>query len=654
MPLRRRSLDRKRRPNLPTAANQIGKADPDEVAKADASSPIHFEAIRAGEIIYALIWLSLSRELAHNNERTVMSIFVVRALLPAFVLIILAGNSRCQELTQQSEIWHGVIKTPYQWLRTTLYLTSKTDGGMTGYSVSDDQKAAKIPITKITRVDGKWAIELKSVNATFSGVEGQDGKSVAGGFTQNGTEFPLFFERVDSLPPMPASVVYRGELNAFIRKLPMQLRLIDGEKVDGKQLVLVDSLSEGFGSFVGTLETDADQLVIKVPGLAATWKGRAKLEDESWSGSWSQGLVPLPLEWKREAQPLELEIVKRKRPQIPLPPFPYDSTDVTIENNLAANTKLAGTLTLPKAGEKLAAVVLITGSGPQDRDETIVEHKPFLIIADHLARQGIAVLRYDDRGVGKSTGDFESAVTDDFIADAKSAWTLLSTHPRIDSSKIGLLGHSEGSSVAISVAAQNPKVAFLVLMAGAGWDGRKIVVEQTLEMARRQKSPDAILNALRSMMEQHSDLALRNINKADFEQQVDTLVDNFLSAADVPADAKATSKAALSARLKQLNTAWYRDFLSRNPSTLLPQLRLPILAVWGSEDVQVPAVGNRDSMVSALRSTNPLNQLEILPGLNHLLQPCKTGLVDEYETIETTIAPTALEKFSQFILKVTQ
>ena len=433
------------------------------------------------------------------------------------------------------------------------------------------------------------------------------------------------------------------------------LRIIEDEQVDGKQMVLVDSLSEGFGSFVGTIESVNDELVIKVPGLAATWKGKAKLDDEKWSGNWSQGLVPLPLTWKREANALELEVAKNKRPQTPVPPIPYESTDVTIASGSDSKVTLAGTLVLPKSEKKLAAVVLITGSGPQDRDETILEHKPFLVIADHLARQGIAVLRYDDRGVAKSSGDFEAAVTEDFITDAESAWNFLAKHPQIDSSKIGLLGHSEGSSVAIGVAAKNVNIAFLVLMAGAGWDGRKIVVEQTLEMARRQNTPEKTLNALRTMMEQHSDLALRSTDKAEYEQEVDKIVAAFLGVADVPADAAATSKAALGARLKQLNNAWYRDFLQRDPTKLLPQVRQPILAIWGSEDVQVPAIGNRDSMQAALNATaNPLTKLEILPGLNHLLQPCKTGMVDEYETIETTIAPLALTKFSEFIVEATR
>ena len=572
-----------------------------------------------------------------------------------WLFCVFASTLSAQEPGIASEIWHGVIKTPNQWLRTTLYLTPKPDGTLSGYSISNDQKSAKIPLTSINYENGKWTIEFKTVNAKFVGVQAEGEKSIAGVFSQNGSEFQLQLERVGALPPMLAQKVYRGELNAFVRKLPMQLRIIDGEMVDGKQLVLVDSLSEGFGSFVGTLEADGDQLVIKVPGLAATWKGKAKLDEEKWSGTWSQGLVPLPLEWKHETKAIELDVVTKKRPQTPQAPFPYESNDIAFESGGSAKVKLAGTFLVPKSDKKLAAVVLITGSGPQDRDETIVDHKPFLVIADHLARQGIAVLRYDDRGVAKSTGDFETALTDDFITDAESAWNYLANQPQIDPSKIGFLGHSEGSSVAIGVAAKNAKVAFLVLMAGAGWDGRKIVVEQTLEMARRQRTPEATMAALRTMMELHSDLALRNTNKAEYEQQLDAIVATFLDVVDVPADAEATSKAALTARLKQLNSAWYRDFLQRDPSKLLPQLKQPLLAVWGSEDVQVPATGNRDAMQEKLSSpTNPLTKLEILPGLNHLLQPCKTGLVDEYEAIETTIAPSALTKFTDFILQVTR
>jgi len=554
--------------------------------------------------------------------------------------------------TAANEMWYGVLKTPTQWLRLTLHFSNKPDGTADGYWISHDQKSAKLPITKIERSEKNWNIELKTAGAKFVGQQSGDGSSVTGIFSQGGKDFDLKFERLDKLPQMQGTSVYRGELNAFVQKLQMQMRVIEGEQLNGLQLVLVDSLSEGVGSFAGSLAVDGEQLVVKVPALSATWKGKANLEDVAWSGIWSQGLVPLRLEWKLENEPLEFKSVSKKRPQTPQPPFPYESTDVVIDS--PAQVKLGATLFVPKGAEKVPAVILISGSGPQDRNESLLKHQPFLVIADHLARKGIAVLRFDDRGVGKSTGNFDSAVTDDFIADAEAAFNFVAKHPQIDATKIGLLGHSEGSSVAISLGAKNSKVAFLVLMAGAGWNGRMIVVEQTLEMAKRQQTPAKSLEALRTMMEEHSEIVQSAVATKKFEEQVDSLVAKFIESAEIPADARETSKVVLAARLKQLNSAWYRDFLTRNPSDFLPQVKQPILALWGSEDVQVPASGNRDSMQAALGSSaHPKTKLEVLPGLNHLLQPCKTGLVDEYEAIETTISPIALDKFADFIMNAT-
>lgn len=552
----------------------------------------------------------------------------------------------------QTEFWYGVLKTPAQWLRTSLQFKTKPDGTVEGTAVSHDQKSPPIPLTTIERKDGQWTIEFKASGAKFVGKESEDGKSVEGTFSQRGSEFPIKFERLEKLPPMEGKSVYRGELNAFVRKLLMQVRVIKGEQFEGKQLVLVDSLNEGFGSFVGNLTVDGEQIVINVPALASTWKGKAKLEDKSWEGTWTQGLVPLSLTWNLAEEPLEYVNVAKKRPQTPKAPFPYDATDVEIVS--AAGVKLAATLSLPKSERKVPGVILISGSGPQDRNESLLDHQPFGVIADFLSRKGIAVLRYDDRGVGKSTGDFAAAVTDDFIADASAAWEFLAKQPQVDSAKIGLLGHSEGSSVAISVGAENSRVAFLVLMAGAGWDGRKIVVEQTVEMAKRQQSNAKALDALRAMMETHSEVVLQNLETEKFEARVDEIVATFLDDSDIPEDSRELAKESLSARLKQLSNAWYRDFLTRDPSQTLPKVKRPILAVWGSEDVQVPATGNRDAMKSAIGSSpHPLTKLEILPGMNHLLQPCKTGLVDEYESIEVTIDPVALEMFADFILKAT-
>ncbi len=552
------------------------------------------------------------------------------------------------------ELWYGVIKTPAVWLRTAVYLTEE-NGEWSGHAISLDQKKARMPLTKISRGDNRWTLEFKSVNAEFQGTEATDHRSVEGVFTQNGVPLALNLQRLAAIPPLPASKVYRGELNAIIRKLSMQLRIIDNERIDGKQLVLVDSLSDGFTSFVGTLEQTDNQRIVRVPALKAVWKGPVTEDDSLWTGNWTQGFIPLPLEWKRETQPLDELNLKPKRPQTPQPPFPYEVREVSWTNDTQPNVELSGTLTLPRSEHPVPAIILISGSGPQDRDETIAEHQPFWVIADYLTRQGFAVLRYDDRGTGVSTGNHQSAVTADFISDALSAWTFLSTQAGVDAEKIGLLGHSEGSSIALSAAVQNPRIPFLILMAGAGWDGRQIVVEQTLEMARRQGASVTSLLALRTLMEQHSDLVLAQPEPTEFATQVDQLVDAYLESEKLTDDEREVTEAVLAGRLKELNSNWYRDFLQRLPSVEIPKLKIPMLAVWGSEDVQVPAEGNRQAMQAALERSQPhtLTRLEILPKLNHLLQPCQTGLIQEYGTIETTIAPVALEKFAEFLRSVT-
>ncbi len=359
--------------------------------------------------------------------------------------------------------------------------------------------------------------------------------------------------------------------------------------------------------------------------------------------------MPLPLKFTREAAPLELDFPTLRRPQTPKPPFPYEATEVTLPS--AEGVTLAGTLLLPKSDRPVPAVVLVSGSGPQDRDESLMNHQPFLVIADFLARKGIAVLRYDDRGSAQSTGNFDAATAEDFAVDAEAAWKHLANHSAIDKSRIGFLGHSEGSSHALIVAARNPQVAFLILMAGAGWDGRKIVIEQTVEMSKRQGSSEKMLTAIRQLMEQHSDLVLAKKPENEFAAEVEKMVKEFFAAADVPEGEREVGEAAMNARFKQLNTDWYRDFLERDPSKLLSQITCPIFAIWGSEDVQVPATGNRDAMQQAAHQPpHPLTRFEILPKANHLLQPCKTGTLDEYEAIETTIDPAALKQFAEFIL----
>lgn len=568
------------------------------------------------------------------------------------ICLLLLGIASRQLPSQEptEELWFGTIKTQSQRLRVELHLSFDRNGQCTGYGTLLDQNSIRIPLASGSRVDGQWSLDFKSTSAKFQGKQSKDGGLVEGVLSQKG-DIPLQLQRVATTPPLQASKVYRGEMNAIVKKLQMQIRFIDGEQFDGKPLVLVDSLSEGLGSFVGSYEEQGGQRIINVPGLDAKWQGIVSKDVSRWEGSWIQGKIPFPLNLELQTAPVDLARVVKSRPQNPRPPFPYIVREIDWENE-AGKVRLSGTLNLPAQGAPRAAIVLISGEGPQDRDETLADHKPFAVIADYLARQQIAVLRFDERGVGRSTGRYATAVAEDFISDAISAWHQLRKQITLPSSKIGMYGHGEGATVVLTATAQQPDIGFLVLVAGTGWTGRRLAIEQTILLAQKQGSGKETTSALRQLLEKHSDLVLANLNAADFKSQLDALISSYLKSAEIPAGQAATARAVLGGRLGQLNTPLYRDYLNRNPANLLPQLKQPMLAIWGSEDLQIPAQGNRDAMQDALGKgkPHPLTKLEVLPKLNHLLQPCKTGQIDEYDSIEITIDPQALRLFAQFIL----
>jgi len=248
----------------------------------------------------------------------------------------------------------------------------------------------------------------------------------------------------------------------------------------------MDSLDQGAkGIPVAAVNYRRPALTMAVTAIGGTYRGELAADGETISGTWSQGGALLPLVLKRVKQ---TELPAPRRPQMPVKPYPYHEEDVVIDN-ATAKVKLAGTLTVPQGPGPFPAVLLITGSGPQDRDESLMGHKPFLVLADHLTRQGIAVLRLDDRGVAKSTGDFAAATTADFSTDAESGFLYLLSRREIEPHKVGLIGHSEGGLIAPMVAARNEKVAFIVLMAASGVPGDDVLVEQVRMMAMASGAP---------------------------------------------------------------------------------------------------------------------------------------------------------------------
>jgi pimeloyl-ACP methyl ester carboxylesterase len=282
--------------------------------------------------------------------------------------------------------------------------------------------------------------------------------------------------------------------------------------------------------------------------------------------------------------------------------------------------------------------MLITGSGAQDRNESIVDHQPFLVLADHLTRKGIAVLRADDRGVGKSGGNFATATTVDFASDVEAGLAFLRSRREVDQQRLGLIGHSEGGMIAPMVAARNSAVHFIVLMAGPGVPGDEIIVEQARLISLASGMAPEI--AQRGAEQQRSVLEI--IKREKDASALEAALRERLTALGLP-------PAQIDLQLKALTAPWYRYFVSYDPAPSLAALTCPVLAINGEKDLQVPPAQNLPAIRRALAS-NPSAQVEEIPGVNHLFQPAKTGLPAEYASTEETIAPAVLDRISNWIL----
>jgi pimeloyl-ACP methyl ester carboxylesterase len=374
-----------------------------------------------------------------------------------------------------------------------------------------------------------------------------------------------------------------------------------------------------------------------VPDIQGRYAGTLSPDGKTMTGQWIQRAV-MPLTLARRA-PGTLEPVVT-RPQDPKPPYPYLSQDVVFDG--PGGIHLAGTLTRPEGSGPFPAAVLVQGSGPHDRDEAVVGHRPFLVLADALTRRGIAVLRVDKRGVAKSGGDYKTATSRDFAADAQAAIAYLRQSKTIDPRKIGLIGHSEGGLIAPLVAAEDTSVAFIVLMAGPGLKGEEVMAMQQRLIGQATGVPAAKLDA---------GLALNRklyeaVRGAPDSAQAQVRAEAVLDAAGIPADRRAIMAAMVA-------SPWFRFFLDYDPAPVLRQVQCPVLAINGSLDLQVPPKEDLAAIRAALAANPDATVLE-LPGLNHLFQTAKTGSPAEYAQIEETIAPSALALIGDWVQKHSQ
>ncbi len=336
----------------------------------------------------------------------------------------------------------------------------------------------------------------------------------------------------------------------------------------------------------------------------------------------------------------------------------YRSQDVRFRN-AEARLELAGTLTLPTATGPHPAVILISGTGPQDRDETVAGHKPFLVLAEYLARRGIAVLRYDDRGVGASTGDFAAATIRDFASDGRAAVKFLQSQKEIDGRRIGLAGHSEGGIVAPMVALDIPgQVAFLVLLAAPGLPGEQIFYLQDAVEARAMGTDEATIARSRTRKQQIFTV-LKGEPKLDKAADILRRVMKSMSLTVEEESQLAVQGLKLddliNQQIRMLNSAAMRLFLVYDPVPALMRVTVPVLALTGERDLQVPPDENLPVIEAALAAgTCPDYTVRKMPGLNHLFQTSQTGLPRDYASIKETVAPAALETIADWILSTGQ
>ncbi len=424
-----------------------------------------------------------------------------------------------------------------------------------------------------------------------------------------------------------------GTLDAGIAKLRVSFQVTADER--GELHATFDSLDQNRKSaIVQEVSVDGLAVHLKVSGLRASFDGVFAPDGDTLTGTFTQGV----------SRPLELRRVDRvellPRPQEPRAPFPYLSTEVSYESR---GSRLAGTLTTPSGEGPFAAVILISGMGPQDRDATMAAHKPFWVIADYLTRRGIAVLRMDDRGIGKSEGSFAEQTLEDQAADVAAGLAFLKTQAHLDPNKLGLIGHSEGGIVAPLAAVRSGDVAFLVTLAGMGVPGDELLTLQAETLSRAAGVPEELIAQNRAMQ-----AAVFQVLRSERDPNAATL----RLTREIQAMNPAMPLKSLQRRYAVVNAAPVRSMMLANPADVFRQVTIPVLAMGAARDAQVPAAQNLAGVAAALAAGGNADfTVTVLPGLNHSFQTCKSCLPAEQGQLDETFSPAALATMGDWIVR---
>jgi len=563
------------------------------------------------------------------------------------------GPAAAGELDRFLGHWEGKLVLPTAELDIAADFAA--DGGSLSGTLDIPAQGAKgMPLTAF-EVDGnqiRFKIQGVPGEPTFDGTLA-DG-AISGPFIQGGQTFSFELRRAKAAGASPAATLTEAAAKPFLGHWEGTLSLPMAEVA-----VKVDLAFDG-GALSGTIDIpmqgskgmpladfgiDGDAIRFKIKDVPGDPTFDGTIADGEITGKFKQGGAAFDFMLGRD------EVKGPNRPQEPKPPFPYDQEEVSYTNG---DITLSGTLTLPKGPGPFPAALLITGSGPQDRNEMLLGHKPFLVLADHLTREGIAVLRVDDRGVGGSTGDTMQSTTSDFAGDAIAGVHFLMTQERIDPSKIGVIGHSEGGIVGPLAASRSKDIAYVVMLAGTGVPGNEIMPLQMEKIARAGGVPEETIAKQVALQRQLLDLLGSDKSSEEIAAPLREIAAKqvALSGGLEGGSEDASSDEAIKQAVQGILNPWFRYFVTYDPRPALRKLSVPVLALNGSLDTQVDPEQNLPEISKALKEGgNPDVTIKELPGLNHLFQAATTGAPSEYVNIEETMSPVALEIVSDWILK---
>ncbi len=529
------------------------------------------------------------------------------------------------------------------------FVTVSTDaeGAQSGSVDIPAQGVADLALSDVEFDDEGVSFHFAQVGAAFDGAWAEGGQ-VTGTVSQQGFELDFTLRRAEEGEGEGPAVdlgdnplVYTGAAEFPGLKLEFITRF--AQSVDGSWVGAIDvPLQNMVGVPLRDIDISEDAITFVFQPAGAPVGADFSFTREvhgGFAGSVGQGGQTFPATLK-ESSAEEAANVGPRRPQTPAPPFPYAAEEVVFENT-ADGVTLAGTLTIPDGPGPHPAAILLTGSGPQDRDETIAGHQPFLVIADHLTRNGIAVLRFDDRGMGGSSGSTLDSTVDDFARDASAAMDFLRGRDEVDIEKIGLIGHSEGGAVAPVTAAARSDVAFIVTLAGMSLSGGDTLLVQLPLILRAAGVSEEQIEMQSAAQRRLVDAILAGASREELAAPISDLIQLQAGTVD---------DSLLEQQLNQMDSAWFRHLMAFDPAPALRQVQAPVLALNGGLDMQVPPKAMLVAMERELRAGGNADVTTIeLPGLNHLFQTAETGALSEYARIEETFSPRALEIMTRWL-----